>query len=204
LDVHVGNGAKDAAIAADIYHLPLHSGLVLGLNNCYCIPTLCKNIISSSCFEEVDGYEIIIKKKHCSIYYNGVFYAHCPLTNGLYVHDLENNSVCNINAKRARLNDLNSTFIWHCQLGHINEKCIEKLHKDGLLTSFNFESFDMSESCLLGKMTKTPFTGQSERVSDLLGLVHSDVCGPMSSVPIVVFSISLLLPMTLVDMDTST
>jgi hypothetical protein len=36
-----------------------------------------------------------------------------------------------------------------------------------------------------------------------LGLVHSDVCGPMSSVPIVVFSISLLLPMTLVDMDTS-
>jgi hypothetical protein len=62
----------------------------------------------------------------------------------------------------------------------------------------------MSESCLLGKMTKTPFTGQSERVSDLLGLVHSDVCGPMSSIPIVVFSISLLLPMTLVDMDTST
>jgi hypothetical protein len=101
LDVRVGNGAKVAAIAADTYHLPLHSGLVLGLNNCYCIPTLCKNIISSSCFEEVDGYEIITKKRHCSIYYNGIFYAHCPLTNGLYVHDLENNSVCNINVKWA-------------------------------------------------------------------------------------------------------
>jgi hypothetical protein len=62
LDVSVGNGAKVAAIAADTYHLPLHSGLVLGLNNCYCIPTLSKNITSSSCFKEVDGYEIIIKR----------------------------------------------------------------------------------------------------------------------------------------------
>jgi len=34
---------------------------------------------------------------------------------------------------------------------------------------------------LLGKMTKAPFAGQSERASDLLGLVHTDVCGPMSS-----------------------
>ena len=30
-------------------------------------------------------------------------------------------------------------------------------------------------------MTKTPFTGQSERANDLLGLIHSDVCGPLSS-----------------------
>jgi hypothetical protein len=31
-------------------------------------------------------------------------------------------------------------------------------------------------------MTKAPFTSQSERASDLLGLVHTNVCGPMSSV----------------------
>jgi hypothetical protein len=130
--------------------------------------------------EEVDGYEIIIKNKHCSIYYNGIFYAHCPLVNGLYVLDLEDKSICNINAKRARLNYLNPTFIWHCRLGHINEKCIERLHKDGLLNSFDFESFDTCKSCLLRKMTKEPFTGQSERASDLLGLVQTDVCGPMS------------------------
>jgi hypothetical protein len=47
-----------------------------------------------------------------------------------------------------------------------------------LPNSFEFESFDTCESCLLEKMTKTPFTGQS----DLLGLVHNDVCGPMGSV----------------------
>jgi hypothetical protein len=101
LDVHVTNEAKVAAIAVDTFHLSLLSGLVLELNNCYCIPTLCKNIISSSCMEELDSYEIIIKNKCYSIYYNGIFYAHCPLVNGLCILDLEDKSVCNINTKRA-------------------------------------------------------------------------------------------------------
>jgi hypothetical protein len=104
------------------------------------------------------------------------------MVNGLYILDLEDKFVCNINTKRAQLNDLNSTFIWNCHLGHINDKRVERLHKDGFLSSFDFESFDTCESYLLGKMTKTPFTGQSERASDLLGLVHTDVRGPMSSV----------------------
>jgi hypothetical protein len=56
-------------------------------------------------------------------------------------------------------------------LGYINEKHIERLQKDGLPSSFNFESFDMCGSCLLGKMTKAPFTGQSERASNLLRLI---------------------------------
>jgi hypothetical protein len=67
LNVRVGNGTKVAAIAVGTFHLSLPSGLVLELNNCYCIPALCKNIISSSCLEEVDCYEIIIKNKRCSI-----------------------------------------------------------------------------------------------------------------------------------------
>jgi hypothetical protein len=145
LDVHVSNGAKVAAIAVSTYHQSLSSGLVLELNNYYCIPALCKNIISSSCLEEVDGYEIIIKTKRCSIYYNDIFYAHCPLVNGLYVLDLEDQSVYNINMKMTQLNDLNPIFIWHCHLGHINEKRNKRLHNDGLLRSFDFESFDMCE-----------------------------------------------------------
>jgi hypothetical protein len=51
LDVCVGNRAKVASIAVDTFHLLLPSSLVLELNNCYCIPALCKNVISSSCLE---------------------------------------------------------------------------------------------------------------------------------------------------------
>jgi hypothetical protein len=51
LDVRVGNGAKVAAIAVGSFHQSLLSGIVLELNNCYCIPALCQNIVSSSCLE---------------------------------------------------------------------------------------------------------------------------------------------------------
>jgi hypothetical protein len=36
---------------------------------------------------------------------------------------------------------------------------MKKLHFDGLLTLFDFESYETSATCLLGKMTKVPFTG---------------------------------------------
>ena len=57
-----------------------------------------------------------------------------------------------------------------------------KLHLDGLLTSFDFGSYEICEAYLLGKMTNTPFTGFPERASNLLELIHTDVCGPMSSI----------------------
>ena len=101
--------------------------------------------------------------------------------NGLFILNLEGESVYNINVKRLKPNDLNTTYFWHCRLGHISVKRMKKLHDDGLLTLFDFESFKTCESCLLGKMTKTPFAKSCERASDLLELIHTDVCGPMST-----------------------
>ena len=57
---------------------------------------------------------------------------------------------------------------------------MKKLHADGLLDSLDYESFDACEPCLMGKMTKTPFSGTMERATDLLEIIHTDVCGSMS------------------------
>ena len=142
-----------------------------------------RNIISSSCFDMV-GFSFIIRNNTCFIYYGNNFYRDARLSNGIYIlnHDNPNaKPIYNINMKRFKSNDLNTTYLWHCRLGHIKEKRISKLHQDGLLHSFDFESYEVCESCLLGKMTKAPFTGHSERVDDLLGLIHNNVCGPISS-----------------------
>ena len=56
----------------------------------------------------------------------------------------------------------------------------KKLHADGLLESLDYESLDACEPCLLGKMTKTPFSGTMERATDLLEIIHTDVCGSIS------------------------
>ncbi|GKB23554.1 retrotransposon protein, putative, ty1-copia subclass [Tanacetum coccineum] len=81
-------------------------------------------------------------------------------------------------AKENHKHNLDSTFLWHCRLGHINKKRIEKLQHDGLLESIDDESFDVCVSCISGKMARKPFTHASERADDLLGIIHSDVCGP--------------------------
>ena len=63
---------------------------------------------------------------------------------------------------------------------HIGVKHMKKLHADGLLESLDYESFDTCEPCLMGKMTKTPFSGIMERANDLLEIIHTDVCDRMS------------------------
>ena len=135
-----------------------------------------RNIISISFLDMVS---FIIKNNTCSTYYGDIFYGDAHLSNGLYILN-HAKSIYNINTKRFRSNDLNTTYLWHYHLGHTNEKHISKLHQDELLHSFDFESYEVCEYSLLGKMTKAPFIGHSERV-DLLGLVHIDVCGPISS-----------------------
>ncbi|KAK2448130.1 secreted RxLR effector protein [Trifolium repens] len=178
VDLRVGNGARVAALAVGTYNLALPSGLIIQLKNCYYVPAISRNIISVSCLDKF-GFSFIIKNNCCSIYLNDIFYANAQMYNGLYVLDLET-PVYNINTKRMKPNELNPSYLWHCRLGHINERRISKLHKDGLLESFDYESYDTCRSCLIGKMTKAPFKGIGERANDLLALIHTDVCGPLN------------------------
>ena len=66
-------------------------------------------------------------------------------------------------------------------LGHINPNRIQRLIKDGLLEPLDFDEFPVCEPCLEGKMTKRPFNAKGRRAQELLELVHTDVCRPMST-----------------------
>ena len=43
------------------------------------------------------------------------------------------------------------TSLWHCRLGHINEKGMKMLLSKGKLPELKFVDFDMCESYILGK-----------------------------------------------------
>ena len=89
---------------------------------------------------------------------------------GLFLLNLDSSDthIHNVEAKRCRVDNDSATYLWHCRLGHISVKRKKKLHKDGFLVSLDYESFDTCEPCLMGKMTKTPFSGTMERATDLL------------------------------------
>jgi len=180
VDFRVDNNARVAALAVGTMQLHLPSGFVLELNNCYFVPSLSRNIVSPSCLMK-DGYSFASENNGCVISKNNMFVALASIKNGLFILNFDDSPICNISAKKPWLNDLNPTNMWHCRLGHISEKRMKKLHENGLLSLFDFESYETCEACLLSKMTKTPFTGFPERATNLLELRHTDVYGPMSS-----------------------
>nr|GEV88231.1 retrotransposon protein, putative, Ty1-copia subclass [Tanacetum cinerariifolium] len=109
-------------------------------------------------------------------------YFSAILRDGIFEIDLSNSytnesSIYAVSNKRAKL-DLDSALLWHCRLGHISKKHIEKLQHDGLRNSTNLRAFEKYVSCMSGKMAKKPYTHQVERANDLLRLIHTDVCGP--------------------------
>ena len=111
---------------------------------------------------------------------NKTFDGHTPNEHSLLDLDRSDTHIHNIDAKRCKVNNDSATYLWHCRLGHIGIKRMKKLHKDGFSESLGYESFDACEPCLLDKMTKTPFSGTMEQATDLLEIIHTDVCDPMS------------------------
>ena len=111
---------------------------------------------------------------------NKTFYGHTLNINGLLNLDRSDTHIHNTEARRCKVNNDSATYLWHCLLGHIGVKRMKKLHADGLLESLDYESFDTCKPCLMGKMTKTPFSETMERATNLLEIIHTDVCGPMS------------------------
>nr|GEY32686.1 zinc finger, CCHC-type [Tanacetum cinerariifolium] len=67
-----------------------------------------------------------------------------------------------------------SSLLWHCRLGHISKKRIEKLQHGGLLNTIDIESLGKCVSCMSGKMARKPYSHQVERAKDLHGLIHTD------------------------------
>nr|GEV11017.1 hypothetical protein [Tanacetum cinerariifolium] len=127
-------------------------------------------------------------KRNCLVYLTGVEEKEASWLchNGIHeidMHDLipNDNSIYDVNTKRAKHN-LDSTYLWHFHLAHISKKRIEKLQQERLLKSTNDGSFDQCVSCLSGKMTRKSFLHRPERETDLLGIIHIDMCGPLRHV----------------------
>nr|GEX40742.1 retrotransposon protein, putative, Ty1-copia subclass [Tanacetum cinerariifolium] len=181
LSLYVGNGQREAVEVINTFYLCLPSGLEIVLNNCHYAPSITRGVISVSRLYE-DGFVNRFVDNRIQVSRNNVVYFSAVPKDGIFEIDLSNSltnesSIYAVSNKRAKL-DLDSALLWHCRLGHISKKRIEKLQHDGLLNSSNLRAFEKCVSCMFGKMARKPYTHQVERTKYLLGLIHTDVCGP--------------------------
>nr|GEY30121.1 retrovirus-related Pol polyprotein from transposon TNT 1-94 [Tanacetum cinerariifolium] len=78
--------------------------------------------------------------------------------------------------------NLEESELWHLRYGHLNYRGLQLLKSKEMVA--NLPSIlpvkQVYEGCVLGKQTKMSFpVGKSKRATDLLELVHADLCGPM-------------------------
>nr|GEY64474.1 hypothetical protein [Tanacetum cinerariifolium] len=150
--------------------------MILALDNCHFSHSITRGVISLSCLW--DNGAISVSK-------DNIFYFNSIPRDGIFKIDMHNHvsnecSIYTCSNKKSKHN-LDSTFLWHYHLGHINKKCIAKLQHDGLLKSIDDESFDVCVSCISGKMARKPFTHASERVMIYLEsyrVMYMDHFGP--------------------------
>jgi transposase InsO family protein len=181
----MGTGAIVAATAIGTFCLELSSSRTIVLDECLYVPEVRRNLISVSKLG-CSGYSFLFTAK-LIVKFNNKFLASGILQDGLYIISSTDNSVnCveNDNATSVlslkRKRDVNLTYMWHLRLGHINIDRINRLVRDGPLKLSKVEPYPICEPCLQGKMIKNPFTRKGVRATDVLELIHIDVCGPLT------------------------
>ena len=73
-------------------------------------------------------------------------------------------------------------MLWHRRYGHLGEQNLKRIARERLVKRFNYDvskQIDFCETCISGKHNRTPFASSTTQTTEVLELVHSDVCGKM-------------------------
>lgn len=94
--------------------------------------------------------------------------------NGLYVlggqTTIKEASVTEKNEERSK--------IWHLRLGHISEKGLKELKKQGVFKNDKLGSLGLCEDCILRKASRLKFETAVHSTKEKLAYIHTDLWGP--------------------------
>ena len=163
--------------------LNLESGFTLVLNNTFYVPSFRRNLISIPLLDKL-GYCVTFCNFGVNLSVNSTNIGYGVLIDGLYQLSLVVNGEYILHtdkatSKRSRIQE-RSFMLWHKRLGHISRERVERLIKNDILPSLDFEDMEICVDCIRGKLSKAKNKGAS-RSSDLLEIVHIDISGPYST-----------------------
>ena len=161
--------------------LPHGESRIGQLSDVLYVPSLAFNLLSVSKITEA-GKSVKFSKTEGAIFNNegekvavaskigNLYYLNCESLQGQHINSATHQSMENL---------------WHRRFGHLSQRSLMTLKKDGLVRGFDYDTsqvIDFCESCIGGKIHRNPFPKSGrERAREPLELVHSDVCGKISS-----------------------
>ncbi|GKB71263.1 retrotransposon protein, putative, ty1-copia subclass [Tanacetum coccineum] len=138
LSLYVGNGMRAAVEAIGSFDLIPPSSLTIVLDNYHFSPSITRGVVLISRLVS-NGYIHAFTNYGISVSKDNVFYFIAIPRDGIYKIDMHNlypnvSSMFNVSNKRVKYS-LDSSYLWHCRLGHINKKSIDKLQRVGSYNS---------------------------------------------------------------------
>ncbi|KAF8783371.1 Retrovirus-related Pol polyprotein like [Argiope bruennichi] len=138
------------------------------------VPKLTANLLSIKYLNKTFGMVSTFTGERCLVYKNKHLVA-----SGTGVGD--NLYSLDISSEWALITHNISNDLLHKRVGHLSKAGMTKLKDMVEGFTFNGELPDCT-SCIKGKMHKLRFSkGKAKRAKDILGIVHTDICGPMNS-----------------------
>lgn len=151
------------------------------LDNVLYVPDLDSGLLSVSKIAD-KGFGVLFTQKSVEIIDKSKrVVALGERSGGLYVlKDQECAAVSNL------CHSVNCQHTWHRRFGHRDPAVLDRIQKGQLATGMKLVNCGMKivcDCCLEGKMARLPFPKQAERkTTQPLQLIHTDLCGPMSTV----------------------
>lgn len=151
------------------------SGENVTVKDVLCIPDICANLMSVSQMAK-HGKTLVFDKDSCRIFdENSDLIATAPLVEDLYRLN------CALKPSAKAFVATNDKNLWHRRMGHACDDNLNKMLKSVDGVDFPNGRIEKCEVCVQGKQTRSSFKDVGNRATEVLQLIHSDVCGPMST-----------------------
>lgn len=174
-EITIANNMKVPVLCAGDVKVTTSYGYEVTVKNVLCVPTLATNLLSVSELIR-NGNSVVFEPGRCLIKNRlGNLVAEAELVNNVYKLILQNET-CLLSSSTV------DGQTWHRRLGHLNSTDMNKM-KQGLVNGMDYlDKFVTSKSsceiCCEGKQARLPFS-TGTRATEILQIIHSDICGPM-------------------------
>lgn len=171
--VVLGNNKTCPVLDIGTIRLILHDGTQKILKDTRYVPELKRNLISLGALDQ-SGYSFKAQNGLLSVITGSLMIMKDTRSNGLYVLSGVTFAGTVANMKHHQ----SYTELWHRRLGHISDKGLQKLNKQGLIKGYNIGDLEFYEDCVKGKAARVEFKTAIHVTKAPLDYVHSDLWGP--------------------------
>ncbi|RVW63516.1 Retrovirus-related Pol polyprotein from transposon TNT 1-94 [Vitis vinifera] len=178
--VKLGDDGELGVKGSGSVQIKMYDGLVRTLNAWY-VPGLRKNLISVGTLDK-NGYTFSGSGGVLRVSKGALVVMKGRLQHGIYT--LMGSSVLGTAAVSSSMaidsveKKDNCTELWHRRLGHMSEKGLSILSKQGLLSGAETGKLKFCETCVMGKQRRVKFSMGSHTTNGVLEYIHSDLWGP--------------------------